>query len=68
MDSLEDLQAAIAELERKQKKLINKIKYADQVAEDMRARASRLRAEVDEVQDRLLALIVKERAIKEGEE
>lgn len=65
MESREDLRAAIAELNRQQTKLINKIKYAEKVAEDMTARAKRLRTEVDAVQDRWLALIAKERALGE---
>ena len=34
MESLETIQAALAELERRQKSTINKIRYAEQVAED----------------------------------
>lgn len=63
---LVEVQAAIADLDRQQKKLINKIKYAEQVAEDMAARARRLRAEVEGLQDRWIALIQKERELKEN--
>jgi hypothetical protein len=63
---LETVQAALAELERKQKSLINKIKYANQVADDHRARAERFRADVAEVQDQILALVVQERELKEA--
>lgn len=65
MDSLAEVQAAINDLERQQKRLINKIRYAEQVAEDMTSRAKRLRVQVDEVQDSMHALIVKERELKE---
>lgn len=67
MESLATIQAALAELERRQKKLINQIRYADRLIEEQSARALSLRETLDGVQDEIMALVVKERAIKEGE-
>lgn len=62
---LETVQAALAELERRQKKLIRQVQYATGEVDRAKARAQGLRNELDGVQDQILALVVKERELKE---
>ena len=62
---LETVQAALAELERRQKKLIRQVQYAVGEVDRAKARAQGLRNELDGVQDQILALVVKERELKE---
>lgn len=65
MDSPDDLRSAIADLDRRQTRLINQIKHRREQAEEATAQADRLTKECEEVQERWLALIQKLRDIEE---
>lgn len=64
---LRDVQAALAELERQQKKLGNRIAHREKLVADAQADIRRMRRELEDLVDRHIALGSEERKIIEGE-
>jgi peptidoglycan hydrolase CwlO-like protein len=66
MDSLQDIQAAIADLDRQQKRLMRQIKHREKLVAEYQGQADEMKRTLDGVQDRWIALIAREREIKEA--